>query len=339
MVGTFLHPTHLASNISRAFLLQAPLLGLAAILVILQLKLAPRSSTDTESNGPRIRRIDFRGGFLLSASIITSILLLDRGGKSFAWASLVTLGLTSAAALAVALFVYTELYVAAEPIFDLRILCRPNVASSFLVSTFQVAAQVGMMFTVPLYFQVTQRVSSIVAGAHLIPAVLGNTIGGLSAGIFIRKTGNYKPVLVLAGLVACISYLLQILRWNGDTGAWESLYIVFGGLGSGICASASFVSMTAFLEPQEIGMATSGFMLLISVALMSGVTTIYTVQGLEFKRQLENRLHGPDASTIIRHALSSVRYITQLTGPVREIVVGSYVIGLKHAYRKCPAIR
>ncbi|KAL3457151.1 major facilitator superfamily domain-containing protein [Aspergillus heterothallicus] len=315
-----------------AFLLQAPLLAVAALLVILQLKLAFQISPDTESARSKIRRIDFRGGFLLSASITTGILLLDRGGKSFAWASLATLGLTTAAALALALFAYTELYVAAEPIFDLRILRRPNVTSSFLMSAFQVAAQVGMMFTVPLYFQVTQKVSSTVAGAHLIPAVLGNTIGGLSAGIFIRRTGNYKPVLVVAGLIACISYLLQILRWNGNTGVWESLYIVFGGLGSGTCSSAAFVSMTAFLEPHEIGMATSGFMLLISFALTAGVTGIYTVQGLEFKRQLEHRLHGPDASTIIKNALSSVRYITRLTGPVRDIVVGSYVAGLKPAY-------
>ncbi|KAL2807945.1 major facilitator superfamily domain-containing protein [Aspergillus granulosus] len=315
-----------------AFLLQAPLLGLAALLVTLQLKLAPQASLPTESTKSKIRRIDFRGGFLLSASIATSILLLDRGGKSFPWASLATLGLTSVAVLAFGLFVYTELYVAAEPIFDLRILRRPNVTPSFLVSALQVAAQVGMMFTVPLYFQVTKGVSSTVAGAHLVPAVLGNTIGGLGAGIFIRRTGNYKPVLVLAGLIACISYLLQIVRWNGNTGVWESLYIVFGGLGSGACSSAAFVSMTAFLEPQEIGMATSGYMLLVSFALTAGITSLYTVQGLEFKRQMQNRLHGPDASTIIEHALSSVRYITRLTGTVREIVIGSYVAGLKHAY-------
>ncbi|CEL03707.1 hypothetical protein ASPCAL04853 [Aspergillus calidoustus] len=315
-----------------AFLLQAPLLGLAALLVTLQLKLAPRASSDTESDGSKIRRIDFRGGFLLAVSIATSILLLDRGGKSFPWASLPTLGLTTIATLAFALFAYTELYVAAEPIFDLRILRRPNVTPSYLVSALQAAAQVGMMFTVPLYFQVTQRVSSTVAGAHLVPAVLGNTIGGLSAGMFIRKTGNYKPVLTVAGLIACISYVLQILRWNGNTGAWESLYIIFGGLGSGTCSSAAFVSMTAFLEPQEIAMATSGYLLLLNFALTSGITSIYTVQGLEFKRQMQHRVHGPDAKTIIEHALSSVRYISQLSGSVREIVVSCYVAGLKHGY-------
>ncbi|KAL4875116.1 major facilitator superfamily domain-containing protein [Aspergillus karnatakaensis] len=314
-----------------AFLLQAPLLGLAALLVTVQLKLAPREPTEG-GDRPGIRRIDFRGAFLLATSIGSLILLLDQGGKLFPWSSAPALLLAGSGALALVLFIYTELYVAPEPIFDLHILARPNITPSYLISALQVAAQVGMMFTVPLYFQVTARASSSLAGAHLIPAVLGNTVGGLSAGLFIRKTGNYKPVLVIAGLVSSISYILQFLRWNGHTGVAESFYIVFGGMGSGFSGSSAFVSMTAYLEPHEIAMATSGYSLLISFAITAGVTLNYTLLGSEFKRQMERQLHGPDASKIIRRALSSIAYISSLTGSVHEIVVGCYVAGLKHAY-------
>ncbi|KAL4783612.1 major facilitator superfamily domain-containing protein [Aspergillus varians] len=315
-----------------AFLAQAPLLGLAAILVTIQLKLVRHAPPDGASNASRVGRIDFRGAILLATSIAASILLLDQGGKSFAWASLPTLVLASGGVLTLAVFIYTELYVAAEPIFNIHILRRPNVAASYLVSSLQTAAQVGMMFTVPLYFQVTARASSTIAGAHLIPAVAGNTVGGLTAGFFIRKTGNYKPVLVIAGLIGSVSYMLQFLRWNGHTGVWESLYIVFGGLGSGSVSSAAFVSMTAFLEPQEIAMATGGYLLLLSFAITAGITSNYTLLGAEFKRQLQNQLHGPDAHKIIRRALSSMEYIVSLTGALRDTVVGSYVAGLKHAY-------
>jgi formate/nitrite transporter FocA (FNT family) len=44
-----------------------------------------------------------------------------------------------------------------------------------------------MMFSVPLYFQVTARTSNTEAGAHLFPAVAGNAIGGLLSGIFIKR--------------------------------------------------------------------------------------------------------------------------------------------------------
>jgi hypothetical protein len=46
------------------------------------------------------------------------------------------------------------------------------------------------MYSVPLYFQVTQRVSSTIAGAHLFPAVFGNAMGSLIAGRIIRRYEN-----------------------------------------------------------------------------------------------------------------------------------------------------
>lgn len=44
-----------------------------------------------------------------------------------------------------------------------------------------------MMYTVPLYFQVTQDASTAVAGAHLFPAVTGVAVAGLLSGYLIKK--------------------------------------------------------------------------------------------------------------------------------------------------------
>lgn len=43
------------------------------------------------------------------------------------------------------------------------------------------------MYSVPLYFRVTQGSSNTTAGLHLFPAVFGNTIGGLLAGWLITR--------------------------------------------------------------------------------------------------------------------------------------------------------
>ena len=51
------------------------------------------------------------------------------------------------------------------------------------------------MFSVPLYFQITARASSTVAGAHLVPAVVGNAVGGMISGTYIKR---YAKVLKLA---------------------------------------------------------------------------------------------------------------------------------------------
>lgn len=43
------------------------------------------------------------------------------------------------------------------------------------------------MFSVPLYFQVTQKASNSEAGSHLFPAVLGNALGGVLCGYLIKQ--------------------------------------------------------------------------------------------------------------------------------------------------------
>jgi MFS family permease len=84
------------------------------------------------------------------------------------------------------------------------------------------------MFTVPLYFRITAGTSNTESGAHLVPAVIGNAIGGLLSGVIIKKTGRYKGLILLAVLAGSFSYILLMLRWHGDTNFWESLYIFPG---------------------------------------------------------------------------------------------------------------
>ena len=104
--------------------------------------------------------------------------------------------------------------------------------------------------------------------------------------------------MVTAGLVASITYILQFVLWNVQTNWWESLYIVPGGAGTGIAGASAFVSMTALLDPEDIAMATGGYMLLFSFAMTAGVTTTNTFLGMEFKRQMQRNLHGAGADEV-----------------------------------------
>ncbi|KAJ5761771.1 uncharacterized protein N7511_005153 [Penicillium nucicola] len=312
------------------FILQAPFLVLAAILVVLKLDL--KEKIDLNAKGSKWAKIDFLGTFLLGTSITAMTLLLDQGGKSFPWYSWWTVILGTGGVSLLVAFVLVEAYVAREPIFNLRILRRPNVSAAYTIGALQVTAQLGMLFSVPLYFQVTQRASTTAAGVHLVPAVVGNTLGSLLAGLFIRRTGRYKMLLVAAGLVAAISYVLLFLRWEGNTGFWESLYILPGGIGTGIASASAFVAMTALLPQEEVAMATAGYMLLVGFSMTAGVTTSNSVLGMEFQRELRKNLQGPGSDKVIRRAMADTNYIAHLTGKIRDIVISCYVGGLKHTY-------
>lgn len=294
--------------------------------------MAQKTAFDEETSLSKLSKVDFLGTGLLGLAIVAITGLLDQGGKSFPWNSWVTAVMGGAGSLLLISFVVVEAYIAKEPIFNLRILRKPNVATSYIVTFLQITAQLGMLFSVPLYFQVTENASTTASGVHLVPAVVGNTVGGLLAGTFIRKTGRYKVLLVLAGLVASISYVLLYFFWNGHTSSWESFYIFPGGIGTGIASASAFIAMTALLAPEEMAMATAGYMLLVSFAMTAGVTTSNSVLGMEFQRQLRLNLRGPGSEKVIRRAMANTGYISHLKGQLREIVLDCYLSGLKHTY-------
>ena len=43
------------------------------------------------------------------------------------------------------------------------------------------------MFSVPIYFQITDNASVAAAGSRLVPAVVGNAVGGLLVGFIVQR--------------------------------------------------------------------------------------------------------------------------------------------------------
>ncbi|KAI1398232.1 major facilitator superfamily domain-containing protein [Hypoxylon fuscum] len=134
-----------------------------------------------------LARIDFLGAAFLGSGLLSVLLPLRLAGQKVPWTSPIIPSLFALGVILLALFVVTEMRWAKEPILPLRLLRNRELVFSYLIMACQTAAQVGMMVSVPLYFQVTERSSSTVAGAHLMPAVIGNTIGGLLTGAWIRR--------------------------------------------------------------------------------------------------------------------------------------------------------
>jgi len=49
------------------------------------------------------------------------------------------------------------------------------------------------MFTVPLYFQISENASAMKAGAQLFPGVAGNAVGMLLVGLVIKRYNLPSP--------------------------------------------------------------------------------------------------------------------------------------------------
>ena len=178
----------------------------------------------------------------------------------------------------------------------------------------KVTDTVQLMFSVPLYFQITARSSNTESGAHLVPAVVGNAIGGILSGVLIKRcvqprtrgsqrrhltlpnpprSGRYKALIIIAVTMSSFSYLLLMLRWHGNTNIWESLYIFPSGFGTGIAQSAVFISLQAVIQdPSHLAPAISFMYLSSTLAVTLGLPLGNAVMQTVLRRTLRARLLG-----------------------------------------------
>ncbi|KAH7390577.1 major facilitator superfamily domain-containing protein [Pyrenochaeta sp. MPI-SDFR-AT-0127] len=321
-----------------SFLGQVPLAGIAIILVASTIPSRVQQHHDDASiQGGKLARVDFIGAILMTLSILGLLIPLEIGGDRVPWSSPIITILLFLATVFGALFVATEYWVAKEPIIPLSLLRQRDVVVSSFVMVFQSAAQIGLMFAVPLYFQVTSGASNTVAGAHLFPAVAGNALGGILSGIIINRTGRYKALTLVATVISSTGYLLLVLRWHGNTNWLESLYIFPGGFAMGIVQSALFISVQAAIDPAFSAIATSTLYLASSIGVLAGMSGVSAVLQEALRNGLDNRLTNLGFAElkkwkIIEHALSDVHYSDKAKPVIAKAVVDAYIEALTYTH-------
>ncbi|KAK3496466.1 major facilitator superfamily domain-containing protein [Neurospora crassa] len=328
------------ANTLTSFRGQVPLITLAIILCSAYLPShtsTPDETDDTtQLKKSKFSRIDFKGSFIFAALVLALLLPIELGGVKIPWSHPLIFVCLGASVILLVFFIAVERR-QAEPILPLEIFHSNDAILSFLILGLQTAAQLGLMFTVPLYFQVTStpRPSATVVGAHLVPAVMGNAIGGIMSGSAIKRSGRYKSLVIWAVTCSSIGYLLLMLRWHGNTNPWfESLYIFPGGFGIGVTSSALFISLQVVIDPAHMAPAVSFMYLMQTVWMTIGLPAANTFMQTVLRRNLEIRLLrlGYDnvevAKVFISKAVSGVDFIDGAIDKVRGAVVQSYIDGL-----------
>ncbi|EYB30290.1 hypothetical protein FG05_07720 [Fusarium graminearum] len=282
-------------------------------------------------------RIDFTGAALLALTIMAFLLPFEIGGSNVPWSHPIIPSLFVASLIFGGFFILFEGRWAKEPIFPLDLLRIRNVVLGYVISGTQCAAQLGLMFSVPLYFQVTKGASNTVAGAYLFPAVAGNAIGAILAGLVIKRTGRYKLVLLVATVTSSVSYILLLLRWHGQTNVWESLYIFPGGLGTGAVQTGVFVAVQAATDPTHKAAALGGVWLTVMVGAIVGMTAVSTATMHFMASSLSTTLQGRGFAKgviekVVNRATSDINYINKADPTLASAVVDAYVYGLSASH-------
>jgi hypothetical protein len=299
-------------------------------LVAWKLKIPTQEAELKESQFSKIMRIDFLGAFLLSTSIVWGLLVLDLVAQQISWLDLRILALFGASLVTGICFLLIEAFWATEPIFPLRLLLNRDVVTSYINLGFQSAAQmaVGVLRprTICLITSSTDDGvrSAVFSGlcsricyhcrrtsyavrywqccrrSHYWPSHKTVDLSVLPNGSFKEvtdmnhRTGRYKLISAIGALSSSTAYLLMMLRWHGHTSFLESLYVAPGGFGNGVALSASFISLTAGVEPCQLAIASSGLYLSSNIGMVGGLSITTAIMQSTLTKQLRISLKGID---------------------------------------------
>jgi hypothetical protein len=99
-------------------------------------------------------------------------------------------------------------------------------------------------------------------------------------------------ISIIGAASSATAYLLMILTWHGHTSFFESLYIIPGGFGNGIALSATFIGLTAGVDPCQVAIASSGLYLSSNIGQVGGLSVAAAVLQSTLKKQLRISLEG-----------------------------------------------
>nr|POE46903.1 vacuolar membrane amino acid uptake transporter fnx2 [Quercus suber] len=307
------------------FLIQVPPIILAILLVQWFLRLAPREGELTSTKWEKLKRVDFLGAVFLCSAILSICLILDTGGQSLAWSSLPIKIFAVVGGVASIAFAINSRYVQ-EPIFPLGLLRQYVVVTNYLLSMVASTGQLSLILVVPVFFQATRGASVAAAGAYLIPAFVGNSIGGIVSGLWIKRTGRFKACIVLAPFMTTLCYTLCYTTWDDNTSIWKSLAILPGGFGTALISSATFVGLAAGVAEADLAVAASGMYLASNVGAIGGTSIGSAVHQMALRAALNTAVEGrEDGSQIVHKALDSISFVRNADADLRRLLVPAFV--------------
>jgi EmrB/QacA subfamily drug resistance transporter len=242
---------------SVIFWINLPLGLLSFALSNAQLKRLPRHD--------RPHRLDLLGAGLVVAATVALMMLVDLGGKHFAWISppILALAVISLAGLS---WFGLRLRRVAEPLVPLGVLSNPIVIFAILAHSLGSSSIMLLNVFVPIFLQLLLGVSASHSGLLLMTLMFSFNVGAGISGQITAHIRHYKvtPTIGLAFALAG-ALVLGITAGRLPLGAIEVLLTVIG-LGFGTVPPVATVSLQNAVELTQLGAATASLNFVRSLA-------------------------------------------------------------------------
>ncbi|KAF9957230.1 hypothetical protein BGZ65_002188 [Modicella reniformis] len=275
-----------------SFWINLPFGAISILFIFINLDLPTPKGTLRD----KLRRIDYLGSFFLTCSVILILLPLSWGGGKYDWNSGIVIGLLIAGFVVAGIFILIEWKVAKEPILPIHLFKIRNLWATYGSLFFSGMSFFGVLFFLPIYFQVVKKENATVGGLETVPFVFGIVITSISSGIWVLKKGTFAFFPALGSIHFVIGSALCITFQRDTQRAVTIIVLLLCGFGMGFTFQASTLAVQAAVKPKYMATVTTTVQFVRSLGQVFGVAIVGSV----FNNKLHDSLadNFPDDQSI-----------------------------------------
>jgi MFS transporter, DHA2 family, multidrug resistance protein len=332
---------------SWVFLINVPVVVLAVIAVIV---LLPESRSSVR------QRVDLVG-VALSAGGIALLTFGVINAGDVGWSDSAALVDMLGGVLALAAFVLWERRVKA-PLVDLRLFRSRAFAWGASLSSVVSFVLFGLLFTVPLYFQVVRGADAQGSGLRLLPLIGGLLVGGAFADRLVARVG--ASTVAAGGLVLLAAGFAFGATTTIATGDAQSIaWIALSGLGLGLVLPTTIDAALGAVPEESSGVSSAVLQAFRMVGGALGAAILGALINATYRDQLEEAVspafarsaresavagadaasaaHSPHLLDAVREAFVSGMNVTLWVSAALMAAVGVLAVVFRPPTRQAPA--
>lgn len=220
-----------------------------------------------------------------------------------------------------------------RPLLDMTLFASASFTWGSILAALSFLSLIGVLFTLPQYFQGVLGTTAMGSGLRLLPLVGGVLLGAIPAATVAKLLGS--KVATAGGFILLAGGLCLGATTNGTTsGAFVAMWLVVVGAGTGLALAASTSAALVELSPENSGVGSGVLEAIDEVGGPLGIAVLGSVVGAGYVAHLDLQgLSGPVADTVRQSVFAGVAVGQKINSPTLVASVrGAFVDGMQTAF-------
>lgn len=213
-----------------------------------------------------------------------------------------------------------------------------NMVLVYLGNIFTGMGMTGVIYYVPILFQVAMEESATTAGEKFIPFMVGTIMAAIITGIGVTVTLKYRPFACAGGILATIGTGLMSTWTLSSTLGLQVGCMILAGFGCGAFIVGALFSAQAPTAKEDLPITTAIVSFSRSLGAVIGVTLFGAIFNNDLPHQLSSYLPNLDAATAAGILAENQSVLKQLNSAQIELLHEAYAAALRPVFYTATAM-